>query len=77
MGLVGFECPLKGEKKLLLGQENLDSVSKSIPIWCPATVLNLKMQILTMRALQAKKIYIFEIFHLKLRKRMENELTSP
>ena len=32
MGLVGFECPLKGEKKLLLGQENLDSVSKSIPI---------------------------------------------
>ena len=30
MGLVGFECPLRGEKKLLLEQENLDSVLKSI-----------------------------------------------
>ena len=24
MGLVGFECPLRGEKKLLLEQENLE-----------------------------------------------------
>ena len=30
MGLVGSECPLKGEKKLLLEQENLDSVLKAI-----------------------------------------------
>ena len=28
--LVGFEYPLKGEKKLLLEQENVDSVLKSI-----------------------------------------------
>ena len=27
---VGFECLLRGEKKLLLEQENLDSVLKSI-----------------------------------------------
>ena len=31
MGLVGFECPLRGEKKLLLENENLDSVLRSIP----------------------------------------------
>ena len=30
MGLVGFEFPLRGEKKLLLKKENLDSVLKSI-----------------------------------------------
>ena len=30
MGLVGLECPLRGEKKLLLEQENSDSVLKSI-----------------------------------------------
>ena len=29
MGLVGFECLLRSEKKLLLEQENLDSVLKS------------------------------------------------
>ena len=29
-GLVRFECPLRGEKKLLLEKENLDSVLKSI-----------------------------------------------
>ena len=28
MGLVGFECPLRGEMKLLREQENLDSVLK-------------------------------------------------
>ena len=33
MGLVGFECPLRGEKKLLLENENLDSVLRSIPTW--------------------------------------------
>ena len=30
MSLVGFDCPLRGEKKLLLEQENLNSVLKSI-----------------------------------------------
>ena len=30
MNLVGFEGPLRGEKKLFLEQENLDSVLKSI-----------------------------------------------
>ena len=30
MGLVGFECPLSGEKNLLLEKENLDSMLKSI-----------------------------------------------
>ena len=30
MGLVGFECPLRSEKKLLLEKENLDSVLKSV-----------------------------------------------
>ena len=32
MGLVGFERPLKDEKKLHLEQENLDSVLKSTSI---------------------------------------------
>ena len=54
MGLIGFECPLKVEKKLLLEQENLGSVLKSISTWSPACVLNLKMWVLKMRALQAK-----------------------
>ena len=31
MDLVGFECPLRGEKKVVLEQENLDSLLKSIP----------------------------------------------
>ena len=43
MGLVGFEFPLRGEKKLLLEQENLDSVLKSIFTSSPAPILNLKM----------------------------------
>ena len=30
MGLAGFACPLRGKKKLLLEQENLDLVLKSI-----------------------------------------------
>ena len=30
MGLFGFECPLRGEKKLLFEQGDLDSVLKSI-----------------------------------------------
>ena len=30
MGLVGFECPLRGKKKLLLERKNLDSVLKPI-----------------------------------------------
>ena len=30
IGLVGFECPQRCEKKLLLEKENLDSVLKSI-----------------------------------------------
>ena len=43
MGLAGFEGPLRVEKKLLLEQENLDSVLKSISTWNPASILNLKM----------------------------------
>ena len=53
MGLFGFECPLRGEKKLLFEQGDLDSVLKSISTWIPAWILNLKMWILKMRA-QAK-----------------------
>ena len=30
MGLDSFECPLRGEKKLLLEKENLDLVLKPI-----------------------------------------------
>ena len=36
MGLVGFERPLRGEKKLIYEKENLDSVLKSISTWKPA-----------------------------------------
>ena len=43
MGLVRFECPLKGEMKLPLEQENLDSVLKTISSWSPACILNLEM----------------------------------
>ena len=41
MGFVGFEGPLIGEKKLVLGQENLDSVLNSISTWSPVSILNL------------------------------------
>ena len=50
MDLVGFKCPLRGEKKVVLEQENLDSLLKSIPTWNPACILNLKMWILKTRA---------------------------
>ena len=30
MGLVGFECSVRGKKKLLLEQENLDNVKVNI-----------------------------------------------
>ena len=43
MGLVGFECPLRGEKKLLPEKENVERVLKSISSSSPASVLNLKM----------------------------------
>ena len=44
MDLVGFECPLRGEKKLLLEKWKLYSVSKSISTWVPASVLDLKSE---------------------------------
>ena len=55
---VGFECPFRGEKKLLLEQENLDTVLNSISTWTPACILNLKVWILKMRASQ---VNIFKI----------------
>ena len=54
MGLVGLMDKLRGEKKLLFEEENLDSVFKSISTWSPASILNLKLWILKMRAPQAK-----------------------
>ena len=59
MGLVGFERLLRDEKKLLLELDNLDAVLKSIFTWSHASVLNLKMWILKMRAPQAKKTFGF------------------
>ena len=41
MGLVGFECSLRGEKKLFLEKENLESVLSQY--LSPASFLNLKM----------------------------------
>ena len=38
-GLVGSECPLRHERKLLLQQENLDSVLKSISSLKPCMYL--------------------------------------
>ena len=77
MRLVGFEGPLKDEKKLLLEKENLDSVLKSVSTWSPVSALNLKMCILKMRIPQAKMFWVFEILHLKISKWTENELTYP
>ena len=42
MSLVRFECPLKGEKELLLERENLDSMLKSISTWSPAENVNIE-----------------------------------
>ena len=39
MDLVGFECTLRGGKKLLLKQEDLDSLLKSISTSSPASIL--------------------------------------
>ena len=54
MGLVAFECPLRGEKNLLLEHKHLDSVLKSISTWNPASILNLEMCIMKMMVPQAK-----------------------
>ena len=67
MGLVNFQCPLKGEKKLFLEKENLDSVLKSKFTWSPVSFLSLKMWISKMRTLQAKKFWIFEILPFKIK----------
>ena len=76
MGLVGFEFPLRGEKKLLLKKENLDSVLKSVSTWSPASVVNLKMWILEIKVPQAK---FFEIFKSSISKWVNglNEPDSP
>ena len=76
MGLVGFEFPLRGEKKLLLKKENLDSVLKSVSTWSPASVVNLKMSILEIKVPQAK---FFEIFKSSISKWVNglNEPDSP
>ena len=60
MGLVGFECSPRGEKKLLLEQKKLDSALKSKHTLSPASSLNLKMWILKMGVLQAKNIEFFK-----------------
>ena len=60
MGLVGLEWPLQGQKKLLLKQENLDSMLKSLTTSSPACILNLKMWILKMRVPQDKISEIFK-----------------
>ena len=65
MGLVGFEYPLRAEKKLLLEQENLDSVLKLISTWGPASILILKMWILKMSVQQTK---IFEFLKTSISK---------
>ena len=57
MDLVGLECPLGGEKKVVLEQEYLDSLLKSVPTWNPACILNLKMWILKMRAANFLKFW--------------------
>ena len=74
MSLAGYQCPLRGENKLLLEQENSYSMLKSISNWSPASILNLKMWILKMRALQ---VWIFEILHFKTGKWTEKKLASP
>ena len=74
MSLAGYQCPLRGERKLLLEQENSDSMLKSISNWSPASILNLKMWILKMRALQ---VWNFEILHFKTGKWTEKKLASP
>ena len=74
---MGFECPLRDEKKLLIAQEKLDSVLRSISSWSPSSVLNLEMWILKMRVPHAQIFWILEILHFKIRKWTENELTSP
>ena len=70
MGLVGFEFPMRGEKKLLLKKENLDSVWKSVSTWSLASVVNLKMWILEIKVPQAK---FFEIFKSSISKRVNGQ----
>ena len=77
MGFGWFWCPLRGERKLLLEQENLDSVLKSISTWSPASILNLKMWILKMRAPQEKNFWIVEILHFKMGKRRRMNWPFP
>ena len=79
MGLVGFECPLRDEMKLLLEEENLDSVLKSISTRSPACILNLKMLLLKLSVPKAKFFEFLEssISKWKSKHEIKNILTSP
>ena len=77
MGLVGFERPLKDEKKLLLEQENLDSVLKSTSTWSPEWILNLKMCILKMKVQQAKFSEFLKSYISKWENRLRMNWASP
>ena len=74
--LIGFTCPLRGGKKLLLEQKKIRFSFKVNFHLKRCIILNLKMWILKMRAPQAIFLF-FEIFHFKMGKWMKNELTSP
>ena len=62
MGLIHFECPLRGEKQLLLEQEHLDSVLTSISTWSSASILNLIMWILKMNVPKTKTFVSLKSF---------------
>ena len=72
-----WECPLRGEKKLPLEKENLDLVLKSMLTWSPGICLKSENVNIESEAATGKKKWIFEILHLKIRKWIENELTTP
>ena len=69
MGLVGFECPLSIENKLLLEKENF--------YLKPCICLKSKNVNIQSEDAAGKNFLNLSILHFQMRKWTENELTSP
>ena len=69
MALVGFDCPMTGEKKLLLEKENLDSLLKYLKSCICLKSENVDIE---NEGVADNFFWTFGILHFKMRKWIEN-----
>ena len=73
MALVGFDCPMTGEKKLLLEKENLDSVLKYLK-----SCICLKSENVDIENEGVADNFFVNFWNLAFQnKKMDRKLTSP